>query len=141
MELKDWLQILVTIIISGTALWISLQQYKVARAKVRLDALQERYSAFTALNKLLESAVSKECKNLDKKLFDDYYIASTKARFLFDENIANYFQEIRQAITSTESYNKNRLQGMDQKYDKMLYLAEQLDKKFEIFKPYLKMDI
>jgi len=30
---------------------------------------------------------------------------------------------------------------MDQKYDKMLYLAEQLDKKFEIFKPYLKMDI
>jgi len=25
---------------------------------------------------------------------------------------------------------------MDQKYDKMLYLAEQLDKKFEIFKPY-----
>lgn len=138
MEIKEWLtvaQILVTGFI-GVAAWnISKGQYKLNKEKILYDSFDERYSVYFAFINFLRRAVQ-DIRNIENELWHEYYIASAKSRFLFDEGVSNYMQDVRKAIDSTISYE---VRGADLKFDKSEYLCDQLEAAGLVFAPYLKM--
>src|SRR6266536_2186582 len=95
---------LLTVLVALFAAWIALQQYRVARNKLKLDLFEKRFSVFAGTRKFLSLQLQKG----DVALDDLFYRASiAEADFLFEEDLVKYLWEIdRRALglhTTTET--------------------------------------
>ena len=71
---------------------IALQQWQVARNKLRLDLFDRRYKVFEA-TRLFLSVILSEATFSDAQLLE-FYRGTSDTAFLFDQQVVDYLKEI-----------------------------------------------
>ena len=83
---------LFTIFIGLFVAWVAFQQYRLGRAKFKLDLFDKRYAIYKATQRFL-SHILKEARMDLKKLWE-FRGDTQNAVFLFDNDIPKYLDEI-----------------------------------------------
>ena len=135
---------LLTVLVALFAAWIALQQYRVARNKLKLDLFEKRFSVFAGTRKFLSLLLQKGDVALDD-LFS-YRASIAEADFLFEEDLVKYLREIdRRALglhTTTGTMKPlpvgdERSRLAQRSSDEIGWLTDQLPELKNQFGPYM----
>lgn len=150
----DFYLTLTPLLIAIIALYISYNQYKVNRDKLRLDLFEKRFSVFSGTRILLTVVLQKGDLSLED-LFG-YRASIAERSFLFDKDIEEYLKEIDKRALKLLTTNKmlrndnadrKELSDADKKkrsdacdiiHEELTWLTDQLPLLNEKFSPYMK---
>jgi hypothetical protein len=139
-----------TILIAGFVAYIAWQQWRVAKHKLRLDLFDRRYKVFEATRKFLVD-IARESTFSNKQLFM-FHAGTSDAKFLFDDAVADYLEEIRKRASMMRAQREiytplpvgdERTASIQIETDHFSWLADQLmDSNIaKIFTPYLDFSL
>jgi hypothetical protein len=126
---------------------IAKEQAYIAREKLRHDLYEKRYRVFYAVRKLLAGIVSQ--RNASEEALRAFKIDTDDSVFLFDDNLAGDFEEIRSRAQKLQSLDhlmdsmpvgEQRTDTINQSTEHFVWLVRQLDRLTEKFKPFLKLE-
>lgn len=129
------------------ALYIAFQQWKTNRDKVKLDLYDRRYKIYDETRRFIASAVRNG--DLTNDDFSKFYSVLPEARFLFQEDVYCYMQELinkgaslhaNSMIASGNSQSPNFERAVDVSGDIVNWYSQQHDRLQAIFKPYLSFE-
>lgn len=152
--LPAWVQVLLLVlqalavpVIAAAGVWIARQQMHIARVKLQHDLYDRRYAVFQAARTLLAEVTTHRLASDEAlRLF---VIGTSDARFLFDDKLADYLENMRQHVAGLHaiSMSMDALPAGDQKAaasraagDHSLWLINQFDGLAEKFRPFLQLD-
>lgn len=85
-----------TLLLGCIVAWISYSQHKVNKEKFKLDLFDMRFSVFSATRRIL-SAVFRDYAATNE-LLNDFRRSTAEATFLFDDDIAEFLNEIDEKL-------------------------------------------
>ena len=100
----DILKALLTPAISIGLIYIAWQQYRTNKNKLRLDLYERRYAAYEAYRDLF-IIVSKIRGCPDLEQVRKFGITISESSFLFDKDIVDYFNEVKEKINELYKYD------------------------------------
>ena len=137
------LKILPTAFIALLVAIISFQQWRVSKAKLKLDLFDRRYEIFMRTWKILSEAVGKGTRAEQYGLGTPFNNFLPEAKFLFGKEVFHYLDEVSnkwvrlhaiEAMEHTSTFAQERS-------DLLVYFSEQADNRVkEVFGPYLNFD-
>ena len=142
-----WLQILQAIAlisISAAGAWLAWQQVRIADAKLQHDLYERRFKVFDATRHLLASQSASADRGFPRENLAKFLSDTADAIFLFDDEIAEYLEEIRarafrlQAIT--ESLPEGEERRVNEARGHRVWFDDQLIGLPHKFKPFFKLD-
>jgi len=83
----------VAVLISGLVFWVTVQQWRLAQHRFRLDLFDRRYRVYEATGKFVSSIFSKA--DFDDAQLVEFYRGTGDAEFLFDSDVINYLNEVK----------------------------------------------
>ena len=123
---------------------IALQQWQVARNKLRLDLFDRRYKVFEA-TRLFLSVILSEATFSDAQLLE-FYRGTSDTAFLFDQQFVDYLKEIahraldmrtHQTIWRTKQQGDERTRLIEAEHEQLQWLGDQIGAMTKVFVPYL----
>jgi hypothetical protein len=133
-----------TLVVGLAVAWIALQQWLVARHKLRLDLFEKRYKVYEASAQFLSVIVSRANFN-DDDLWA-FNIGTRDVVFLFPKRIKDYLHKIRCRALDMRLFQKQftplpvseeRTKLAQKHHDELVWLGDQLTKLPESFAPFL----
>ncbi|RKY04476.1 MAG: hypothetical protein DRP56_09995 [Planctomycetota bacterium] len=100
---------LLTVVLGLFVAWVAFQQYKLSRAKFKLDLFEKRYVVYKATQKLLTHVLQKGDVDLDE-LFE-FRGKTQDAIFLFDKKIPEYLNDIDGKVLKLNTL-RDQLEGI-----------------------------
>ena len=91
---KTYFQVIITLCISLTTLYIAYQQYRTNRAKLDYDLFEKRHNIYLRLDGLVSNVINNA--NVDNAICEELYQLEKEAKFLFEKDIINIMKEIRE---------------------------------------------
>ena len=83
---------LLTFVVACGLWYIAYHQYRLGRAKFKLDLFEKRFAVFEATRKLLRAMVSEGPGELEKVY--EFRVGTADATFLFCSDISDYLNEV-----------------------------------------------
>lgn len=132
-----------TPMLAGFGLWIALQQYRLARDKVRLDLFEKRHRVFKSIVELCAQVVQ---DGTSKHIDVTRYLRDTAdAEFLFGKEVRDFIDEIyRRAVELSyhaeevaEGHAPDHSAAVKKKWDGVRWFEKQLTVARQKFHPYL----
>jgi hypothetical protein len=122
---------------------ISYHQWRVSKAKLKLDLFDRRYEIFMKTWKILSGVVSNGTRTENLGLGTPFNNFLPEAKFLFGKDVSNYLDEV-----SNKWAKLHGIEGMDraseyaaEKTVLLTYFHDQAEKGVkEVFGPYLNFD-
>ena len=133
-----------TLVVGLIVAYIALQQWLLARHKLRLDLFEKRYRVYEAAARFLSTIMSLADFNDDD--LRTYNIGTMDAVFLYPKHIKDYLHQIRCHAIDMRTYQKKferlpvgeeRSKLVDQNHTEAKWLLDQLTKLPTVFAPYL----
>ena len=138
-----------TLFIASVVVYITYQQHKTNRDKLRLDLFEKRYKVFRTLMEFLAFIFT--FGNADPKKIMTFKADTNDSIFLFEEEISSYIEKVYDKAWEIHSANfklehhKIREETQEQtdatfknREEVWQWFSNELKKAPEIFKPYLK---
>ena len=133
----------VTLVIAFAVAVIAFLQFKVAHDKLRLDLFDRRYKVYDATRRFL-SVIAKP-ERFEDSFLAEFYAATSDATFLFDTDVSEYLQQIRERAvymrlqdTFYQSKQGDNRPGIIDPVNKdRVWISEQLAGVTKVFTPYL----
>jgi hypothetical protein len=131
--------------------YIAVQQYKLAKQKVKLELYERRYQIYEICNDFLLSVIQMHGAGQDRTL--KFNLDTKRIPFLFNEDVCNYIQQIRNhakelngLIVDLEMNYKNPPYNNNERVDKlhrqqaiMSWFVDELNTLEKHFQPYLNL--
>ncbi len=95
---------LTTPILGIMTAYIAYQQYRISRHQLKLDLYNKRFEVFECIRDLLIE-IQTEAQSKDKNKYYDFIIKADNSKFLFDQDIISYTEDIRQKISRLKYIN------------------------------------
>jgi len=99
----DYLQALLTPAIAGLGLLIAWLQWRTSHQRLKLERFEDRFRRFEATRKFLQSLIKEE--NLDETTRLEFLAETTGSRFVFNDAIADFLDEIHSKACDFECVN------------------------------------
>ena len=140
----DVISKLATPLIAGIVGYVAFLQWKLNRATVREKLFDRRFEVFRVTQKFLTKI--NESISFEQAVYWEFIDACQKSSFLFDADLEKYLIKIRNRALDLElsttlmndpSESANRNQHVQDRYDHGVWLNDQLNVIFRVFKPYL----
>ena len=140
-----------TLFIASVVVYITFQQHKTNKDKLRLDLFEKRYKVYKTLMEFLAHVVT--YGDVEEKKVWTFNAETNDSVFLFGEEISSYINnvykkawELRTANFKLEhqKFRSETLKQVDATFnnreDVFQWFSKELVKTQEIFKPYLKFE-
>jgi hypothetical protein len=150
LPLPEWIRVLQALLVPAVAIagvWIALQQMHITRVKLRHDLFDRRFAVLQACQNLILTVTINA--NIDGDTYQSFAIAASTARFLFDDDLFAYLQDVRTHATKLIT-TKTVLPDMppgDKKAaaaarggTELKWLLEQADELPKRFEPFLQLE-
>jgi hypothetical protein len=139
-----------TPVIALITVYIAYQQYQTNRYKLRLDMYDKRFKVFLALREFISHIL--ENADVSNEVIFKFNIATSESVFLFDKEIPNYLQDIRQAAINFRKQNirlnssnlpvgEERNKLAQENSDLLNWLSNQFTTSEEKFAKYLRLKV
>lgn len=132
---------IVPIAISCAVAYIAYQQHKLAKERFKLDLFEKRYAVYEKIRNFILNVVYKnrdgyiEMLDTESKFQESIH----SARFLFDEKIFNFANDIGKKGMELSMCRENKISEDDQSIkEKKTELIADLENLQQVFAPYLK---
>lgn len=142
----QYLQAFSLLFIAGIGAWIAFRQMQIAALKLEHDLYDKRYAVFEATRKMLAEVVTHA--NLTMNDFRSFVLGTGDAVFLFDDQLAEYLDEMRKHTSKLIAINHalesmpvsdQRTKAVDASSAELQWLVAQLESLSDKFKPYLRL--
>jgi len=94
---------LLTLAIAAVVAYVSWNQYRIARNKLRLDLFDKRYKVFEGARTLLAFVVREGALPMPE--LQRYWIATTDRKFLFGSEVLEYLESLDKHASAFHTYN------------------------------------
>jgi hypothetical protein len=84
---------LTTLVLATFAAYVAYEQYRLGRERFKLELFEKRFGVFAAI-RLLLSHIIRDGQLNDLKYVWEYRAAIGEAKFLFNEDITDYLEDI-----------------------------------------------
>ena len=88
----EWLKTVPTTIVAFAVAAIAIEQWRVAKAKLKLDLFDKRYAIFLDTWKIMSEVITKGPRSQNYGLGNPFSNFIPQARFLFGKDIESYLQ-------------------------------------------------
>jgi|SRR5271170_1707414 len=136
------LKIAPTALIALIVAIITFQQWRVSKAKLKLDLFDRRYDVFFKTWVILSETVAKGTRETNYGLGTPFNNFLPQAKFLFGDDINNYLDLVSEKWTRLHG-----IEGMDrqseyaqEKSDLMMFFHDESARAKDVFGPYLNFD-
>jgi len=149
--MTSWLQYLQTfalVTIPPIGAWIAWHQMQIARVKLQHDLFQRRFDVFDAVRRLLANICAKG--NASDEEISGFVFARDDAVFLFDDDLAQCLDKMRERALRLQLTNNERLletipeaersNAINARNNHVSWFGEQLVGLTGKFKPFLKLE-
>jgi hypothetical protein len=136
---------LTNLVVACAVAYVALQQWQVARHRLRVDLFDRRYKVYDATRKFL-SIILREARFEDAQLFE-FYAGTSDAEFLFDSALVAYLEQVRKRAVHMRTAQRvyehmpvgdERSRHVQAEHDDLLWLTDQLTAMTHVFSPYLR---
>ncbi|WP_272004090.1 hypothetical protein [Roseovarius sp. ZX-A-9] len=142
--LFDYIRALVPILIAIFVAYVAYQQWQTNHESLREKLFDRRIEVHdqvaAALSRLLREGFP--AAGIENELAQ----AWRKSRFLFDDEVSEYIEKLREAVNDGQFYhsqaalnNEKRNDYLDKEHDRLNWLAKQFDPLHEHFAKYLRL--
>jgi hypothetical protein len=132
-----------TTMIALIVAYVAVQQWRVSRAKLKLDLFDRRYAIFMEVWKILSEVVHKGTRETNLGLFTPFNNLIPQAKFLFGEEIGQYLETLTTKWTRLHGIEGMQKQSTyaQEKYELTGWFKEQADNEVKRrFAPYLTFE-
>ncbi len=92
-----------TPVIAIITVYIAYQQYQTNRYKLRLDLYDKRFKVFLGLREFLSNIIQNA--DVSNEAIFQFNLATSESVFLFDKEVSNYLQNIKEAAINIRKQN------------------------------------
>ena len=139
------------IVVAGVVAYISWNQYRIARLRLRLDLFDKRYKVFDGARRMISHVVREA--QLPVTVMQEYWTATTDRRFLFGDDVVEYLEQLDKHASRFHAYNEiiragagtdpaKRSEAIEIEHRELEWLSDELLKGGlqAKFAPYLRFD-
>jgi hypothetical protein len=138
---------LLAVVIAAVGALLAWQQVKLARVRLQHDLYDRRFAVFEAARKLLADVLAQS--NATDEQIRSYVIGTAEARFLVNDDISKYLNEIRTRASRLRAINAtmsplpvgDQRTALAQEEERIFaWMMEQVDVLVDKFRPFLTLE-
>jgi hypothetical protein len=137
---------LLAVVIAAVGALLAWQQVKLARVRLQHDLYDRRFAVFEAARKLLADVLAQS--NATDEQIRSYVIGTAEARFLVNDDISKYLNEIRTRASRLRAINAtmsplpvgDQRTALAQEEERIFAWMEQVDVLVDKFRPFLTLE-
>jgi hypothetical protein len=138
---------LLAVVIAAVGALLAWQQVKLARVRLQHDLYDRRFAVFEAARKLLADVLAQS--NATDEQIRSYVIGTAEARFLVNDDISKYLNEIRTRVSRLRAINAtmsplpvgDQRTALAQEEERIFaWMMEQVDVLVDKFRPFLTLE-
>lgn len=139
---------LITLLLACFGAYLAYQQFRLGREKFKLDLFEKRFSVFSGVRLFLSEILRDG--DTDLNAIFRYRASIAEASFLFESDVADYLEEIYKRAVRMNTLEmklkdvpvgEERNQLVDQKFEELTWLTDQLPVLKVKFGRYLKFHV
>jgi hypothetical protein len=129
----DGLWKLLTVVVAAVVAYVSWNQWRIARDRLRLDLFDKRYKVFDGARSMIGHVVT--AGRLPMEVLHEYWAATTDRRFLFGDDVVAYLDDMDKHVAGYQTYSEasrrtrdpvERKKAIDIEYSELGWLSDEL---------------